>query len=412
MNGDIGIALEAIHLKAKEHKKSWDYYDGRHPLVFSSAKLRQVFKRLDARFCLNWCSVIIDSAADRIRLNSLDVPGDSVLDARIRNMFVESELGLEADEIHRSTLVTGEAFLFVWKEDKDLPVECYSHDAGSCHVEYDPDHPLRKRFAARTWNSGDSQKLSLYYPDRLEHYAKYGSSSQWVLEEEGENPFGEVPVFHFRRERRGVTSELSSIFELQDAVNKLLNDLMICSEFGVFAQRYVVSNADVGILKNSPNEIWQIPAADRNEEGTQVGQFEPMALKNFLEPMADLAAAIAILSRTPRHYFMRQGGDPSGESLLAMEAPLVHKVNRYLDRFSPVWADVGRFLLKLDGFEVASNKVRPRFEPVQSIPPRLQAEIRESAVRAGVPLGVHLQRYEGWTDEEVQEVMNVGPAQV
>lgn len=404
MNNDLYSALSSLEKKQPYHRRAWDYYEGRHPLIFSSAKLKQVFRRLDARFTLNWCSVVIDASADRINLKSIDVPGIPEADTLLSKRFQETELNLDSAEVHRSILTTGEAFVFLWRDSVRHPVEAYVHDADRCHVEYDPEHPKQKRFAAKWWHANSTQHLSLYYPDRIEHYVNHRGSGagSWLLTDLSENPFGEVPVFHFRRDRARNSGELQSIYEIQDAVNKLLNDLMICSEFGVFAQRYIVSNAETGVLKNSPSEIWQIPAGDGAGEKTQVGQFEPMRLSNFLEPMAELASAIAIISRTPRHYFLRQGGDPSGESLLAMESPLIHKVSRIIDQVTPVWNDIGRFILKLEGIEVSRQEVAAKFEPPQGIPPKLKADIRQLSVNAGIPLETHLRREEGWTDEELQ----------
>jgi adenylate cyclase len=45
-------------------------------------------------------------------------------------------------------------------------------------------------------------------------------------------------------------------------------------------------------------------------------------LANALTAIDKMASTIAIITRTPKHYFYSQGGDPSSEALIAMEAPL------------------------------------------------------------------------------------------
>ncbi|NIS83046.1 MAG: phage portal protein, partial [Anaerolineales bacterium] len=128
-----------------------------------------------------------------------------------------------------------------------------------------------------------------------------------------------------------------SILDLQDAVNKLLADMMVAAEFGAFKQRWIISYSDPGNMRNAPNEIWALPAGDGAGQQTQVGEFGVTELDNFYDAIDRLATAIGIISRTPRHYFYQQGGDPSGEALIAMEAPLNKKITRHIERFTIVW---------------------------------------------------------------------------
>src|SRR5690606_26990663 len=151
------------------------------------------------------------------------------------------------------------------------------------------------------------------------------------------NPFGEVPVFHFRRDRRRISSELDNVLEPQDAINKLFADMMVAAEFGAFKQRWIISNADNTDIKNAPNKIWDIPASAPGEQPTQVGEFGETDLGNFLEAMDRISGYVGAISRTPKHYFFGLGGDPSGEALIALEAPLNKKAERYVALFSATW---------------------------------------------------------------------------
>ena len=172
--------------------------------------------------------------------------------------------------------------------------------------------------------------ITLYYPDRLEYY-KAGvkepkSAAAFIADETmatAPNPYGEIPVFHLRRERRKIKSELENVVTIQDAINKLFADMMVAAEFGAFPQRYVISQMEAnGQLKNAPNEIWQLWAGDGQGQDTEAGQFEPTDLDNYLKAMDKLAQAMAIISKTPKHFFFAQDVDPSGEALITMEAPL------------------------------------------------------------------------------------------
>ena len=109
--------------------------------------------------------------------------------------------------------------------------------------------------------------LTLYYKDRLEYYITQktykgtdmptGAAAFRPAETpKAPNPYGEIPVFHFRPNRHAKGELSKSITTLQDAVNKLLADMMVAAEFGAFKQRWIISNADTKALKNAPNEVW------------------------------------------------------------------------------------------------------------------------------------------------------------
>jgi hypothetical protein len=158
-----------------------------------------------------------------------------------------------------------------------------------------------------------------------------------------------------------------------------------------------------GDLKNAPNELWFLPAGDGVGQQTNVGQFSAADLTNYGKQIEDRAKAIGIISRTPRHYFYGQGGDPSGEALIAMESPLNKKVERHIERFTATWQQVAVFMLALQGMQVDPISITPIFDVVQTVQPMTETQIREGNVRAGIPLTTTLRR-EGWTDAELEQI--------
>jgi hypothetical protein len=214
------------------------------------------------------------------------------------------------------------------------------------------------------------------------------------------NPFSIVPVFHFRRDRREIQSEFANALPLQDAVNKLLADMMVAAEYGAFRQRYIISQGDPGVMKNSPNEIWMLQSGDGAGQGTQVGEFSATDLSNYLAAMDKLASSIATITRTPKHYFLATGGDPSGEALMTMESPLVKKATRYIARFTPTWKALASFLLALDGSAIPPASITPIYDAPETIQPKTAADIRKVNVESGIPI-VTILRNEGWTQEQL-----------
>jgi hypothetical protein len=206
-----------------------------------------------------------------------------------------------------------------------------------------------------------------------------------------------VPVFHFRRERRVIASELQNIIEPQNAINKLLADMMIAAEFGAFKQRWIIGNSDISALKNSPNAIWNVPAGEGDGQNTEVGEFDITPLENYLNAIDKWTTSVAIISRTPKHYFFAQGGDPSGEALIAMEAPLNHKAQKYISRFTATWSELAQFMLRVD------NAIVPMYDTPQTVQPLTDALILKEQRAAGVPL-LWIMKQRGYTDQELKDL--------
>jgi hypothetical protein len=412
MTDDLKLAYDALSTKQTAYNQLFDYYDGKQPLVYSTKRLREVFNRINARFSENWCAVVVDSVLERINLARWTVAQSDAATEILNDLWTSTEMHLDSDDAHLAALVCGEAFVIAWREAEGGTVQAYYNDPRLCHVFYDPENPREKRMATKWWTGEDERRyLTLYYPDRLEYYASAGKASDVssaaafkATEEPKPNPFGVVPVFHLRRERRAVRSELGNVIEPQNAINKLLADMMVAAEFGAFKQRYIISQSEPGIFKNAPNEIWMIPAGTGEGQGTSAGEFSATDLEGYLKAIDNLATKLAVITRTPKHYLLQQGGDPSGEALIAMEAPLVRKCNRYIERFTVPWRQVAAFMLALAGQAVSVADITPIFDPVPTVQPKTQAEIRKTSVEAGMPLQTVLRQSEGWTEAELAEM--------
>ena len=86
-----------------------------------------------------------------------------------------------------------------------------------------------------------------------------------------------------------------------------------------------------------------------------------------------------------------------------MESPLTKKVQRYIERFTATWQKVAAFMLELQGVAVDPMSITPIFDPVETVQPRTEADIREINVRSGIPLVTTLRR-EGWEDTELDQM--------
>jgi hypothetical protein len=408
---DLTTAFDALSAKQAPQTALWGYYDGEQPLAYSSQRLCNIFQDLDAHFSENWSAVVVDSLKDRINLTGFR---NEAQQTALDTLWDGSELNLGSDDVHEAALVVGESYLIIWPDENGVP-QAHCNDPRLCHVQYSAENPRVAAWAAKRWvDEAGKLRMTLYYPDRLEYYISTNKAQdvslatglQPMSTPDAPNPYQQIPVFHFRPQRRIVKGELNSVVPLQDSVNKLFSDMMVASEFAALPQRYIIATMpdDQPNLQNRAWEIWQISGGGDGK--TQVGQFPAAELSNFLAAIDHAISVIGTITRTPRHYFLNSGTgrDLSGEALIAMEGPLNKKAQDRIDAFTPTWQQAMAFALKVLGITVVPSDITPLFDKPETIQPRTAADITNIRVATGVPLRSAL-RWEGIEQPEIDDVL-------
>lgn len=416
MDSDLKKIYDAITAKRPRYNALDDYYHGNQPVMYLTKRLREVFRGVDTNFTQNWCAVVIDACNERINLTGFESE-DNAIEAALKAAWERNMMQTEADDTHTDAQVLGEAYAVVWPGE-DGKAELFYNDARLMHAVYQAANPRKILYAGKLWTGDDGRaKMTLYYPDRLEYYTSTAKaenvSSAEMFQPDTDvsangtapNPYGQVPVFQFKISRT-CTSDLTNVIQPQNGINKLLSDMMVAAEFGAYRQRWVISNSDTSNLKNAPGELYGFPAGDGQGQDTSVGTFETTDLKNYLDAIDRLSMAIGVISRTPKHYFFSQGGDPSGEALIALEAPLNKKAQDRIDRFYPVWQQIGIFICKIEGIAATGEQVTPQFDKPATIQPKTQADIIKTNVDSGIPLDTAL-TVAGWTDGEIENMNKI-----
>lgn len=400
---DIVNAFEAIKNKRPIMDELFRYVEGGQPLKYSTERLREAFDDITARFEINWCNVVVETTLDRLSLLGFKLTDDAMTDA-LNTIFSTLHIGIESDEAHRACLTMTQGYIIAWRNDDGI--EIYYNDPRMCQVFYDPARPKVKQYAAKWFMRSDKHhEITLYYPERIEHWVTKSSGdhidnvSDFALETSEPNPFGVIPVFELK-----TPGEITKVITLQDAINKTFADMMVAAEYGAFMQRWVISNSDPGDLRNGPNQIWWIPSGDGEGQASSVGQFSPTDLGNYLDAMDKLANAMAIITRTPKHYLTTTGANLSGEALMTMEAPLVKKVQARQKVLTPIWQEIAQFLLLLSDYSAETQDITVLWGTVESVQPYTQAQTRQLAINSGVPLITQLRR-EGWTQAEIDAMV-------
>jgi hypothetical protein len=404
---DLKLCFDALTDKQGERAKRWRYYDGDHPIAFQNEKIAEVIPN-GVVFRKNWCQVVVNVTRDRLSVQSWSHTNDAIKTALEEswNDLLEKEAG----QVHLAALVTGEAYLVAWPNQAG-DIKAYYHDPRQAHVIYDDEDPDMPRVACKTWlaNGGKNAMLNLYYPTGIVHYQaeskEPSSQTSYRIVGEEPNPYGIIPVFHFRLDKRVCVGELSiGVLSLQDALNKILNDMMVASEYAAFDQRWAIgefmkSNKwEVGASK-----ILVLPPGATGEQPTSVGSFPSINPEAFLRPMEDLRDALSLLSATPGHYFTTTGQIPSGEALQAAESPLIAKARRLQNAIDNPWMQVQMFCLRVKGVTAKQSEIDCIWKSPETTDPLLQAQVRQTNVAAGIPITNQL-RDEGWTDEDLEQL--------
>jgi hypothetical protein len=442
---DLQRAVFELQAKQGHIAYFMDAYEGKGEVPHLSDRLKSIFKGLKVQdIWMNVCGTVIDACADKITLQGFTVKSAQ---ETIDKIVAQTELLLEADDAHRHGLITGAAYLIAWRDDDAAaqisaadaanPIDCYFHEAHQCHLFYDKNKPNEATYGVKWWcgddyeigAGGEGTEVSstiyfkLYYPDVLlcfktkDKVAGIQSVKFDALipadDEEHEvlNPYGIVPVFELKPDRRKMRSDLQNVIPLQIVTNINLINETVSGEFNAFKQKYIISNAsNISQLKSSPSIILDIPAAQEGEQPTSVGEFDASDLSNYTNAIASKIEAIAAVSRTPIHYFFRSGSVPSGEALIALEAPLNKKAQDRIDRFTVVWKRIASFLLLLSGVQVAPEDITPRFAKPETIQPVTRATIIKTLHDAEMPLAANL-RMNGIEESEIETIQKEAQAE-
>lgn len=384
---DIKKAIDTIVDRRNTYLTAEAYYEGTQSEVFPNNRWYKLLGNAGSDFRFNFARTVVDSVLNRLEIANITA-NTAEANKKINDIWQMNDLQIDADEIHRRALAYGDCYAIVWTDINGNITVDYNSPLTTIMI-YDDENPRVKRFAAKLWQSEDpldhtkkTSHLNMYYPDRIEKYTMPGeivnivSHSGFVLNEIVENPWNEIPVFHFRTSKQYGRPEHADAYGPQDAINKLIVTHMTTVDYQGAPQRYALSGSgnsaefedfeddaavedNIGRLKNGPGELWYLRGVDK------VGEFSPADHKVFTEPVKDFVRSMASITCTPLHYFEKTGSIPSGESLRTAEAPLIAKVKDRQITFGSTWADMFRFILKIDN-ETEPN-VQVKWKDIESM---------------------------------------------
>jgi hypothetical protein len=341
-----------------------DYHDGKHRLAFTSQKFRDAFGGMFASFADNWCQLVVDAVEERLNVEGFRYGTDPNADKDAWLIWQANSLDAESQLAHSESLIKGDAFAIVWGDDNGQP-KVSIESPRDVVVAYEPGNRRRRIAALKKWRDEDGYHCTLFTPNFVYKYDKddqdvngdwkpyLTTTEPWPLP----NPLGVVPVVPVTN-RGSLTSsygvsEFLNVIPQQDAVNKLLADMLIASEYIAYPQRYV-TGMEIPVDENTGRPIAPFNVSlDKllvaEDPAAKFGSLTAGDLQNYVTGIETLVQHIASQTRTPPHYFYLGGNFPSGDAIKSAETGLVAKTRRKMRFYGEAWEEVMRLCFKVLG---------------------------------------------------------------
>lgn len=341
---ELAEELDARTAVLSENEK---YLSGKQPLAFLSSTARDATKL--SRMASNIPNLAVTALAERLRVTSLAVAGRP--SAELWADYERNDLDQLLPLAFREALGLGSSYAIVWDRTGQRRPVVSIESAYQVTVETDPGS--REIVSAlKRWTSGGKTHARLYLPDAVIAYEADGENAGAAFREGKHipNPLGVVPVVEFRNGSRLLgpgETEIEDLKPLVDALNKILADLMVGSEFYARPRRWAT-----GVEMQSDDEgnpINPFPEGDRMMISEAIearfGSLPAADLASYEAAVKVLLGQIMAVSALPAHYIGAMTGQvPGADGLRASEASLSARAEAKQHLFGRPVETMGRLM--------------------------------------------------------------------
>jgi hypothetical protein len=393
------------------------YYEGNQILAYATQRFRDKYGGLFKELSDNWMQIIVDSSAERMKVQGFRFGGQDA-DDEAWEIWQANGLDGESNMLHTEAIKLSEAYWMV--QPGETPRITAEHPS-QVIVATDPSDRRIRLAALKKWSDGENVFANVYLPDRVVKYRQTKKptvidamldfrTAKWETIGAAGNPLGLVPVIPARNNPSMIHGGRSDLaggpIRIQDAVNKLLADMLVGSESTAYRQRVILGLEQPTDENGKPipiddllsGSLWMFPGKD-----AKAHEFNATELDNFRKAIDGLVRDLTAQTRTPPHYVAGQIVNASGDALKAAETGLVAKVRSKMEPFGEAHEEAMRLAFK------ARDPEDPRAEETQAETiwadpeSRSQAEVVDAATKKqalGVP----------W--EQIMEDIGYSPQQI
>lgn len=417
MNNDIlTTLLQGIDAEAARFEQLDRYYRGEQPLAFLAPEARSALGNRFGRMASNIPRLAVTALAERLRVTGFRADrGEETLWAD----WLSNDLDQWAGTLHREALTLGKAYVIVWADEIGRP-QVSVESARQVAVVRDP--ATRQVVAAvKRWRTKTTTEAVLYTADAITHYRATtagATTAGFKVVEEIANPLGVVPVVAFRNNDRllddGV-SEIDDLIPLVDALNKILADQMVSSEYVGRPRRWATG---IELQEDEDgNAVNPFPEGSRmmlsEDENTKFGQLDAGNLGGYKASVDVILGQIMAVSALPSHYIGITSSNPaSADALRASEASLTARAEARQAQFGRSWEQVARLIVCVrDGGSVDEVDARVKWADAATRSTAQEADAVVKLYQTGLlPTTVALERL-GYSGDEIDRIQQLRRAE-
>lgn len=414
-NDLLHTLLQKLDEPVAKYGQLEQYYAGRQELSFLSPEAKAALGTRFGRMATNLCRVAVTSLTERLRVTGFT--GADVWADWLRN-----DLNEQSVVAHREALLLGSSYVIGWADRFGRP-KITVETAKQMACLRDPG--TRTLTAAiKRWETTTTTEAIVYGPDVITRYRANqtgATTAGFTVVDEIANPLGVVPVVRLLNSDRILDegcSEIEDLMPLVDALNKVLTDLMVASEYTGRPRRWAtgVELEEVPVLDEDGNDTGETTEENPYPEGTRMmiaegeaakfGQLDAADMGGYGNAVDVLLTQISAVSGLPAHYLGISHDNPaSADALRASEASLTARAEARQAQFGRSWEDVARLIVGVrDGVDPTTVDVRVSWADAATRSVAQEADAITKLYSAGLlPASYALKRL-GYTDAEIIEI--------
>lgn len=447
-----------------EIEKVNKYYRGEQPLAYASAEWKSFHGDRYRGFSDNWCGVVANAPAERLRQTGFRLPTDdrkgtalSSDEKTLWDWWSLNELDLQSSQGFLASIIAKRSFALVWGNEADEPIVTWE-DPSQMYLDVDPQDHRSRRFALKVWIEDGKECATLYTPTQVWKWhratgdvvvhdgrtsgglyvpstssATYAATGGWQPRQPPEdetwpieNPMGVVPVVEFpNRPMLGgqPLSDIAGTIAMQDAINMLWAYLFVAADYASMPARVIMGQEPpkVPILDADGQKIGEKEVAIRDlaqgrllwltGQNTKVDQFERAHLDAFTSVIEVSVGHVGAQTRTPPHYLVSNKGlsNLSGDALKAAETGLVKRVEEEQLFLSPAARELFRLMALAGDKKDLAEKARrgvPQWKDAESRSEAQLVDALQKLKTIGFPFQWLAERY-GLSQTEVVRLVQL-----
>lgn len=392
------------------------YYAGEQPAAFMSEKSREALGNRLQRMAVNIPRVTVTSLQERLELTGFRLDGAAEADAGLWRLWRRNRMRDGSAQAHLDALVYGRSYAVVWADAEGAPVVTVESPLQVATLT----DPVTRRVtvAFKRWTDVDGTARGvLYGPDEIRHVTagrvvdqEQFPATGWTITETVANPLGVVPVVPIVNRGRlldvdGV-SEMRDVLGLTDALNKVLADSLVTSEYYARPRRWATG---LEIMEDEDGQPIN-PFSDKGDRimmsespETRFGQFDGARLDGYGDLVGTLVQQVSAVTGLPAHVLGIHGDQPaSADAIRSAESSMVARAQELMRTFGDAWADVARLVIAVrDEVDPLAVDVEPVWANPETRTPAQAADAAAKLHGIGVPLEIVLADTLGYTPAQV-----------